>query len=48
MFFLNQNELKKVNSLVHLGLSIGNQNNVEDFFVKNLEKLTGHFIHYIH
>jgi hypothetical protein len=39
LFLLNQNELRKVNSLIHLGLPIGNQNIVDDFFCEKFRKV---------
>jgi hypothetical protein len=45
---LNQNELKKGNSLIHLVLAKDNQKYVEGFLVKNLERLKEAFIYCIH
>jgi hypothetical protein len=39
IFLINQNELIRVNSLTHLGLPIGNQNHVEDFFCEKFRKV---------
>jgi hypothetical protein len=40
---INQNELIKVNSLTHLGLPIGNQNYIEDFFYEKFRKVKRSF-----
>ena len=42
-FLLNQKELIKVNNLVHLGLPIGKQNHVEDFFGEKFRKVERSF-----
>ena len=38
-FFLNQNEIRKVDNLMHLGLPIGNQTHVEEFFCEKFRKV---------
>ena len=47
-FLLNHNELRNVDSRIHLDLPFGNQNHIESFFCENLERLKGVFIHLTH